>query len=306
MMASSRPQPLHKRRRLLRARTIDAAPHHGIEHETWLRARGREPVPAVRRSATTCSRYYEPRAGFAAARSMRSPRSSSGCAGESARSCVRASACGCRGCAGGHGCAPSAETLRRRARGGAWARAPGCRAESCVPCARPLQRPPPGAVTGSGRPIRTPYEARRRPRSSSGMQGRGDDDSMYGFPRSTGATGGVKVATEQYATTTTPERVRARGLGAEEMRAMYERYMRGRLPGFTDRMRARRDLPLHGHPGRGFVIDAPPELRARDRRLALLRPRLQALGGDRRSDREMVAGERPALDLGDFAIAPTG
>lgn len=57
---------------------------------------------------------------------------------------------------------------------------------------------------------------------------------LYGFPAVDGPSGGVKIATEQFVDTTTPESV-ARDVGADEATAMFETCVRGRFPGLTPR-----------------------------------------------------------------------
>jgi sarcosine oxidase len=53
---------------------------------------------------------------------------------------------------------------------------------------------------------------------------------IYGFPAIDGPHGGVKIATEQYGETTTPEAAE-REVGEEEIRRMYEDLVRPNLPG---------------------------------------------------------------------------
>jgi sarcosine oxidase len=60
------------------------------------------------------------------------------------------------------------------------------------------------------------------------------DDFVYGFPAIDGPDGGVKVASEQFGEPTTPD-ARARDVAPDEVRRMYDRYVRDRLPGLTDR-----------------------------------------------------------------------
>jgi sarcosine oxidase len=60
----------------------------------------------------------------------------------------------------------------------------------------------------------------------------GKAQSLYGFPAVDGAAGGVKVASEQYATTTTPEAV-DRDVSADEIAAMHRDYVAGHLAGVS-------------------------------------------------------------------------
>ena len=62
--------------------------------------------------------------------------------------------------------------------------------------------------------------------------GSGPDDFVYGFPATDGA---VKVASEDYAATTTPDACE-RDVTEEEARRFHERYVEGRLPGITNRL----------------------------------------------------------------------
>ena len=55
-------------------------------------------------------------------------------------------------------------------------------------------------------------------------EAKGSTQGIYGFPAIDGAGGGVKIATEQFATTTTPEAVE-RSVGAEEITSMYDRHV---------------------------------------------------------------------------------
>ena len=55
-------------------------------------------------------------------------------------------------------------------------------------------------------------------------EAKGSTQGIYGFPAIDGAGGGLKIATEQFETTTTPEAVE-RAVGAEEISAMYDRYV---------------------------------------------------------------------------------
>ena len=61
------------------------------------------------------------------------------------------------------------------------------------------------------------------------MHGAGSEGSMYGMPMIDGVDG-VKVATEQYAATTDPDRVE-RQVTPEEVRHMYDTHVAGRLHG---------------------------------------------------------------------------
>ena len=83
--------------------------------------------------------------------------------------------------------------------------------------------------------------------------GGGPDDFVYGFPAIDGPDGGVKVAGESYAATTTPDACE-REIAPEETRALHAR-VDGRVPGIAaDCLRATTCLYTMT-PDREFVID---------------------------------------------------
>lgn len=82
--------------------------------------------------------------------------------------------------------------------------------------------------------------------------GDADDDFVYGFPPFD-RRGGVKVASEQYATPTTADA--RREVTAEEVRRMYDDYVRDRLPGLTDRCLRATPCLYTVAAGHGFVVD---------------------------------------------------
>ena len=96
------------------------------------------------------------------------------------------------------------------------------------------------------------------------LQGR--DQAIYGFPAIDGESGGVKVATQQYETETTPDSV-DRTVSAAEIRAMHD-YIAPYLPGFSDRcvkavvclytMTPDAEFVIDTHPGMPRVIVASP------------------------------------------------
>ncbi len=88
--------------------------------------------------------------------------------------------------------------------------------------------------------------------------GGGADDFIYGFPAVDGASGGLKVATEEYTAETTPEQTK-REVTKEEIDKMYEKYIKDRLPGL-DRACVKAAACLYTvTPDHGFVIDYHPE-----------------------------------------------
>ena len=81
---------------------------------------------------------------------------------------------------------------------------------------------------------------------------------IYGFPPLDGPHGGVKIATEQYGATTTPEAV-DRVVTEEETRATYENYVAPYVAGVSARC-VRTAVCLYTvTPDFGFVIDMHPE-----------------------------------------------
>ena len=66
------------------------------------------------------------------------------------------------------------------------------------------------------------------------ITGEGPEEFVYGFPAIDGPAGGLKVASEQFRTETTPERC-DRSVPAPESAAMHGRYLAGRLPGLAPR-----------------------------------------------------------------------
>jgi sarcosine oxidase len=135
--------------------------------------------------------------------------------------------------------------------------------------------------------------------------GRGDADFIYGFPAIDGRAGGVKVASEDYATTTTPDAC-AREVETAEVRAMYERYIDGRLRGVTDRCLRAATCLYTVTKDVGFVVDVLPG----DEDVIVASPcsghgfKHSAAIGE--AIAQMVGGGRPDLDLADFALARLG
>ena len=113
------------------------------------------------------------------------------------------------------------------------------------------------AVTTPNPADPTPYAAGRMP-VFIWMHGRGDDDSMYGFPMVDGHPG-VKVATEQYRDDTDPDAM-AVAVSPEETQAMFERHVRGRLPGLTPQCVHAAACLYTVSEDAGFVIDRHPSL----------------------------------------------
>jgi sarcosine oxidase len=82
--------------------------------------------------------------------------------------------------------------------------------------------------------------------------------SIYGFPATGGLEEGVKLATEQYDVATTPEQV-SRTVTADEVREMYETYVKPFFPGLSP-VSVRHKVCLYTWvDGARFVIDRHPD-----------------------------------------------
>jgi sarcosine oxidase len=86
--------------------------------------------------------------------------------------------------------------------------------------------------------------------------GKGSEFGFYGFPTLDGNT--IKIATEQFAASTDPDRMQ-REVGIEEQRSMYSDYLRNRLPGISGRCVTAASCLYTTTPDWQFVIDAHPE-----------------------------------------------
>jgi sarcosine oxidase len=101
-----------------------------------------------------------------------------------------------------------------------------------------------------------PYEIGKFPIYIWEIQGR--PQAIYGFPATDGARGGIKVATQQYETETTPDDV-DRTVSDEEMRAMHE-YIAPYLPGFSEKCVKAVVCLYTVTPDAEFVIDTHPDM----------------------------------------------
>ncbi|UHC18887.1 N-methyl-L-tryptophan oxidase [Methylobacterium currus] len=88
------------------------------------------------------------------------------------------------------------------------------------------------------------------------MHGTGDADYFYGFPPQAGEAS-VKVATEQYAASTTADTA-DRVVRPEESAEMYRRHVAGRLAGATPLVAQAAACLYTVTPDRGFIIDRHP------------------------------------------------
>jgi len=88
------------------------------------------------------------------------------------------------------------------------------------------------------------------------LQGRAQ--GIYGFPAIDGPHGGVKIATESFESTTTPEQV-SRNVADDEATAMYDEYVAPYVSGLSRKCLRALTCLYTVTPDFGFVIDAHPE-----------------------------------------------
>lgn len=84
--------------------------------------------------------------------------------------------------------------------------------------------------------------------------GRFADDFVYGFPAIDGPGGGLKLASEEFHSTASPEKV-TRTVGAEESAAIYQNYVSGKLAGVGERCLRSAVCLYTSTPDSNFVID---------------------------------------------------
>ena len=89
------------------------------------------------------------------------------------------------------------------------------------------------------------------------MFGDDQEDYMYGFPSSDPAQPALKVASEQYVDTTSPDAV-DRTVTAEEADAMFRQKVAPRFPGLSGRVLQSKACMYTVTPDRHFVIDSLP------------------------------------------------
>jgi len=87
------------------------------------------------------------------------------------------------------------------------------------------------------------------------------DQGIYGFPAIDGVRGGVKIANEQYATTTTPDTV-DRKVTQEEISRMYEQVIKPYFPGLSDRCVKSVSCLYTIAPDFKFIIDTHPQYKS--------------------------------------------
>ncbi|MBU6501015.1 MAG: N-methyl-L-tryptophan oxidase [Patescibacteria group bacterium] len=86
----------------------------------------------------------------------------------------------------------------------------------------------------------------------------GDNQGIYGFPAVDGPRGGVKIASEQFKATTTPETVN-REVYTQEIREMYQTYVKPYFPGLTETCIKAVSCLYTVTPDFGFIIDKHPK-----------------------------------------------
>jgi sarcosine oxidase len=88
----------------------------------------------------------------------------------------------------------------------------------------------------------------------------GRPQSIYGFPAIDGPRGGIKIATESYAATTTPDTVE-RAVTLEEIAAMYADYIAPYFPAVSGRCIRATTCLYTVTRDFGFVVDRHPDMR---------------------------------------------
>jgi sarcosine oxidase len=86
----------------------------------------------------------------------------------------------------------------------------------------------------------------------------GPQQAIYGFPAIDGSEGGVKVATQQYDHTTTPDTVK-REVSEEEATAMHAKYVAPYMPSLSSRCIKAISCLYTATPDAEFVIDFHPQ-----------------------------------------------
>ena len=85
----------------------------------------------------------------------------------------------------------------------------------------------------------------------------GNGEDIYGFPAIDGATGGIKIALEDYSINTTPEKVE-RTVSIEETMRMYDKFVKNYLNGVTDKCLKSISCLYTVTPDADFIIDTHP------------------------------------------------
>jgi sarcosine oxidase len=131
------------------------------------------------------------------------------------------------------------------------------------------------------------------------LQGR--TEGIYGFPAIDGPRGGVKIASESFESTTTPETV-SRSVTEEEKRGMFDEYVAPYVSGVSHRCIKALSCLYTVTPDFGFVIDRHPE----SERVIIVSPcsghgfkHSPAIG---EALSEIVLEGRSRIDLGAFGL----
>lgn len=90
--------------------------------------------------------------------------------------------------------------------------------------------------------------------------GGSDDDFVYGFPAVDGPEGGLKVATEEYANSTSPDEIN-RKVSQDEIDIMYKKYIKDRIPGLSSKCIKASACLYTVTPEHRFLIDWHPKHR---------------------------------------------
>ena len=136
------------------------------------------------------------------------------------------------------------------------------------------------------------------------MHGPGDEDYLYGFPPLPGDDR-LKVATEQYAVTTTAEAI-DRTVAGSESAAMHRSHVAGRLSGVTTEVADAAACLYTVTPDNGFIIDRHPQ---QDRVMvvsACSGHGFKHSAGIGQAVAESVAGAPTGFDLTPFSLARFG
>lgn len=129
------------------------------------------------------------------------------------------------------------------------------------------------------------------------------EDFMYGFPTLDGRS--IKVATEQYAVTTRPDLV-DRTVSEEEIRMMYDEYVRPHIPGLSSECLKAEACLYSKAPDWKFLIDYHPD----NQNVIIASPcsghgfKHSAAIGEVIAD--MAAGSKPRIDISSMGFAGIG
>ena len=135
------------------------------------------------------------------------------------------------------------------------------------------------------------------------MYGDGEQDYIYGFPSANTARPALKVATEQYTLTTSPDAL-VREVDTAEIKAMYQSRVAGRFPKINGRAIDARACMYTVTRDRHFVIDTLPDAPRVLVASACSGHGFKHSAGLGEAIAQRVLGEAPAADLRAFARRP--